>query len=113
MSILKSLASLETAEDFFDRFGIPYDQPVLDVYRLHILQRMHDRLAVIDLDAQDLEAQADTVAAALAAAYQDFVLSDAQTEKVFKVFRRTNKPAAPAGRAVVALAEIRGVGSQG
>ena len=105
--LLESLATLETAEEFLDRFGIPFEQRVVDVHRLHILQRMHDRLAVVDLASMDEGCQSETIAAALAAAYQDFVYSDARTEKVFRIFHR---PAAggPAGKTVIPLADIRG-----
>ena len=47
------LGALETAEEFLDRFAVPYEQRVVDVHRLHILQRFHDRLAEVDLDGLD------------------------------------------------------------
>ena len=78
------LEELASAEDFLDYFGIPYDPQVVQVNRLHILQRFHDYL----------EKNASPEATPshgehrrwLVAAYEDFVRSDALTEKVFKVF---------------------------
>lgn len=109
-AFLDSLEDLETAEDFLKHFGIPYDQSVVNVNRLHILQRMHDRLATVALDAMGEGEQREAVAAALAAAYHDFVVSDARTEKVFRVFQQAERGGT--GRTVVPLADIRGVGSR-
>lgn len=81
------LAELEGAEDFLRYFDVPFEQSVVHVNRLHILQRFHDYLAA----AGDLpDAVGDRYgfyAERLAAAYEDFVRSDARTEKVFRVFR--------------------------
>ena len=78
---------LESAEDFLVFFGVDFDPAVVHVSRLHILQRFHDYLD----DAGDLSAEPAARYAAYAAllnrAYQDFVTSDARTEKVFRVFR--------------------------
>lgn len=87
MSLANDLESLESAEDFLDYFGLEYDPTVVHVNRLHILQRFHDYLAK---DQQTLPAgepaQLEAYRQSLARAYQDFVESDALTEKVFKVF---------------------------
>ena len=79
---LKELAS---AEDFLDYFGVPYEAGVVRVKRLHILQRFHDYLA-----KQEAGKLPDYAAYRrwLARAYDDFLHSDAQTEKVFAVFQR-------------------------
>ena len=107
--MLETLRSLETAEDFLDHFAIPYEQRVVDVNRLHILQRLHDRLAEADLEDLDDTRLHRTVSAFLAAAYRDFVASDARTEKVFRVFHRAAPTAGTQGRTLVPLADIRGV----
>ncbi|MCG6942803.1 MAG: nitrogenase-stabilizing/protective protein NifW [Thiohalocapsa sp.] len=82
-----ALDELESAEDFLVFFGVDFDPAVVHVSRLHILQRFHDYLD----DAGDLSAEPAARYAAYAAllnrAYQDFVTSDARTEKVFRVFR--------------------------
>ena len=107
--LLETLKSFETAEDFLDHFAIPYEQRVIDVNRLHILQRLHDRLAGTDLECMDDDRLHETVSAFLAGAYRDFVVSDARTEKVFKVFRRAAETARPAGKTMIPLADVRGI----
>lgn len=81
----EDLAGLDSAEDFLNYFGIPFDARIVQVKRLHILQRYHDYLA-------KQEAGKTPEFAAwrgwLLRAYEDFVGSSAQQEKVFAVFRR-------------------------
>jgi nitrogenase-stabilizing/protective protein len=80
---------LESAEEFLEYFGIAYQTEVLEVSRLHILQRFHDYLAAAwsTLPAGG-EPRREIYRNLLAQAYQDFVVSDPSTEKVFAVFRR-------------------------
>jgi len=81
------LSDLESAEDFLDYFGVAYDPGVVHVNRLHILQRFHDYLG------KGQESPAPTHAeyrVSLARAYDDFVRSDAITEKVFRVLKRAS-----------------------
>lgn len=86
ITIEETLQGLSAAEEFLDFFGIAYDPHVVEVYRLHILQRFHDYLArTDDLPAEDGPRRA-TYARWLARAYQDFVGSSAAAEKVFRVF---------------------------
>jgi len=78
---------LESAEDFLNYFELDYDQTVVHVNRLHILQRFHDYLAKgAEAMPSDEEAKRAVYKTLLTRAYQDFVESDALTEKVFKVF---------------------------
>ena len=85
MNLREDLEELESAEDFLDYFRLPYDPAVVHVNRLHILQRYHNYLAKTTLP--DVEAARRAIyTTLLQQAYQDFVLSDALTEKVFKVF---------------------------
>lgn len=79
---LDELADLESAEDFLDYFDIAYERPVVHVNRLHILQRFSDYLK----GAAGGKTH-EFYRASLQRAYDDFVGSNAQTEKVFKVFR--------------------------
>ncbi|MEL0584036.1 MAG: nitrogenase-stabilizing/protective protein NifW [Candidatus Thiodiazotropha sp. (ex. Lucinoma kazani)] len=81
------LDELSSAEDFLDYFGIDFDQTVVHVNRLHILQRFHDYLDEIDEMPESDEERRKLYAGMLDSAYHDFVKSDAITEKVFKVFR--------------------------
>lgn len=87
MSFEEELEDLSSAEDFLDYFAVPYEQSIVHVNRLHILQRFHDYLAQAeDNMPEDETAKRAVYKKLLERAYQDFVESDAQTEKVFKVF---------------------------
>lgn len=85
LTLDEALEELVSAEDFLDYFGIEYDAPVVHVNRLHILQRFHNYLGKATLPEAEA-ARREMYVAALQQAYQDFVKSDALTEKVFKVF---------------------------
>lgn len=82
------LKALSSAEDFFAFFAVPYDEPVVQVNRLHILKRFYqylrksDGLATLD-EIERYRRYRDL----LARAYQDFVTSTPAQEKVFKVFQ--------------------------
>lgn len=81
------MADLESAEDFLEYFGIAYEPGVVQVNRLHILQRFHDYLG------RRIDKTIPTHAeyrANLAQAYDDFVRSDAITEKIFRVLKRAS-----------------------
>ena len=81
------LDELSSAEDFLEYFEIEYDQKVVHVNRLHILQRFHDYINKAgELPGADAELHT-LYKQLLLRAYEDFVSSDALTEKVFKVFR--------------------------
>ncbi|MBE7376522.1 nitrogenase-stabilizing/protective protein NifW [Pseudomonas lopnurensis] len=87
MTLDEALEELVSAEDFLNFFGVPFVPSVVQVNRLHIMQRYHDYLC----QAGDIEHLTDEVRHTvyrqlLGRAYEDFVVSDAQTEKVFKVF---------------------------
>ncbi|MCX9154636.1 nitrogenase-stabilizing/protective protein NifW [Niveibacterium sp. 24ML] len=82
-ALAAELAELESIEDFLVYFGIAYDPAVVQVNRLHILQRFHDYLRTAD-EPPDYQQWHER----LARAYDDFVRSDALTEGVFRVFKR-------------------------
>lgn len=85
LTLDEAMEELVSAEDFLNYFGIEFDASVVQVNRLHILQRYHNYLAKATLP--DVEAARRVIyATLLQQAYQDFVKSDALTEKVFKVF---------------------------
>jgi nitrogenase-stabilizing/protective protein len=85
LTLDEAMEELVSAEDFLTYFGIEFDPSVVHVNRLHILQRYHNYLAKTTLP--DVEAARRVIyATLLQQAYQDFVKSDALTEKVFKVF---------------------------
>lgn len=95
--LLGDMAALESAEDFLDYFSVPFDAAVVQVNRLHILQRFHDYLKRFPQERQPAFSE---VRECLSQAYDDFVHSDALTEKVFRVHRRA------AGIATVPLTSI-------
>jgi len=77
------MEELSSAEEFLEFFGISYDEAVVRVNRLHILQRFHSYMAREPAGGDERA----HMAALLRRAYEDFVRSDARSEKVFKVFR--------------------------
>ena len=88
----EDMEELSSAEDFLEYFDIAFDQRVVHVNRLHILQRFHDYLS----REENLNEQASSERYArhkllLNKAYLDFVDSDAQAEKVLKIFKM-NEP---------------------
>lgn len=96
---LADLAELESAEDFLDFFKIPFDQAVVHVNRLHILQRYHDYLQAHRERAG--EPGYLDYKALLTQAYEDFVRSDAYTEKVMRVHQKAS------GIATVSVSSIK------
>ena len=101
-SLTTRLKALSSAEDFFAFFGVPYDESIVKVNRLHILKRFYqylhraqglDGLNEIDMFRRYREF--------LVQAYTDFTTSNAATEKVFKVFQDTD------GRQQVSLDSLR------
>ena len=82
------LDELSSAEDFLEYFDIPYDPAVVQVNRLHILQRFHDYIEQMGVVPAEDKARRVRYAGLLSSAYNDFVESDALTEKEFKVFHR-------------------------
>jgi len=91
LTLDEALDELVSAEDFLEYFEIPFDASVVQINRLHIMQRFHDYLSQSDAGLDDYQDNEDALKAVyralLTQAYQDFVESDALTEKVFKVFR--------------------------
>lgn len=92
LTLEEALEELSAAEDFLEFFNIEYDAGIVHVNRLHILQRFHDYLANgEEMMPEDDAAKREVYTRLLTRAYQDFVTSDALTEKVFKVFHM-NEP---------------------
>jgi nitrogenase-stabilizing/protective protein len=86
LTLDEALEDLSAAEEFLEYFGIDYDARTVQVNRLHILQRFHDYMAQAGALPEDEAARRAVYARLLQQAYDDFVKSDALTEKVFKVF---------------------------
>jgi nitrogenase-stabilizing/protective protein len=85
-TFLQQLKVLSSAEDFLQYFGVPFDQHVVNVSRLHILKRFFQYIRQENLlsmtDEVRLFAQ---YREQLTKAYADFVRSTPAQEKVFKV----------------------------
>jgi nitrogenase-stabilizing/protective protein len=83
------LQELVSAEDFLDHFGVEYEQSIVQVNRLHILQRFHDYLSNNPYTGDD-DGRHAHYRRFLALAYHDFTVSDALTEKVFAVLKKAS-----------------------
>ena len=102
-SLTQRLKALSSAEDFLHFFGVPYDERVVHVNRLHILKRFYQYLHKAEgLDGIDEIELFRRYRAMLAQAYRDFVHSTPVQEKVFKVFQEAN------GMRTVSLESVRG-----
>lgn len=87
-TFLQQLKALSSAEDFLQYFGVPFDQQVVNVSRLHILKRFFQYIRQENLLAQTDDVGLYTLyRAQLVKAYADFVKSTPAQEKVFKVFQ--------------------------
>lgn len=95
-NFIELMEELESAEEFLDFFAVPYDPAVVNVNRLHILQRFHDYLR-----GAGQHPEYETWRGLLARAYDDFVRSTPQAEGVFQVFKRAQ------GIATVPITAIR------
>ena len=80
------MEELSSAEDFLDYFEIDYEASIVHVNRLHILQRFHDYISEVEELPDDADKLRTLYREMLLGAYEDFVKSNALTEKVFKVF---------------------------
>ncbi len=86
--LIERLAKLSSAEEFLEFFGIPFDQAVVHVNRLHILKRFYQYLRrEQQLNKLDEVAMFQRYRGLLTKAYEDFVRSTPAREKVFKVFQ--------------------------
>ena len=104
LNLNEALEELESAEDFLNYFGVAFDPAVVHVNRLHILQRYHNYLAQAGALPEAEAAQRAVYTTWLGRAYQDFVESDALSEKVFKVFHQHEPQTAFVPHASSALA---------
>ncbi|AFZ27455.1 Nitrogen fixation protein NifW [Cylindrospermum stagnale PCC 7417] len=79
---------LVDAEEFFHFFNLPYDHDVVHVNRLHILKKFSQYINEIDDNSADLspEEKLNQYSAAFQKAYEVFLESTPQEQKLFKVF---------------------------
>lgn len=90
-NLTQRLQALSSAEDFFEFFGVAYEERVVHVNRLHMLKRFHQYLnrseGLAALDEVNLFRRYREL---LLRAYQDFVRSTPAREKVFRVFQEAD-----------------------
>ena len=80
------MEELNSAEAFLSYFAIDFDPEIVQVNRLHILQRFHNYLRKTQEMPEEDAARRLIYKDLLTTAYSDFIDSDARTEKVFRVF---------------------------
>lgn len=87
-TLVQRLTKLSSAEDFLDFFGLPYEQSVLNVSRLHILKRFFQYMRNEHvMNITDETEMFRHMRKLLARSYDDFVRSTPAKEKVFKVLQ--------------------------
>jgi nitrogenase-stabilizing/protective protein len=90
---LDRFKQLVDAEEYFEFFQLPYDQKFVNVNRLHILKKFSQLIKEIDdkyTEISDSE-KLNKYTEALEKAYQVFLESTPQQEKLFKVFNEKPK----------------------
>ena len=92
---------LVNAEEYFEFFKLPYDPQVVSVNRVHILQKFSQLIRAASATSSELreEEQLKRYRTALQNAYELFLTSTPQEQKLFKVFNEKPKN-------VVLLSEI-------
>lgn len=90
---LAQFKHLVDAEQYFEFFELPYDPQILNVNRLHILQKFSNFIRNAGLEATELSEPEilEHYCAALQQAYALFLTSNSLEQKLFKVFNE--KPA--------------------
>lgn len=90
---LDRFKQLVDAEEYFDFFQLPYDQKVVNINRLHILRKFSEFMKEIDDNYTDLSSsdRLNKYREALEKAYQVFLDSTPQEQKLFKVFNEKPK----------------------
>ncbi len=90
---LEKFNKLVNAEDYFDFFQLPYDQKIVNVNRLHILQKFSGYIKEIDKNNSELNEseRLGKYREALENAYQVFIESTPHEQKLFKVFHQKPK----------------------
>ena len=87
-ALMNTMKNFSSAEEFLDFLGVEYVPQIVHVNRLHILKRFQQYLAKDPISETLPEsAQRKVYKQCLEQAYGDFVISNAVTEKVFKVFQ--------------------------
>lgn len=93
------------AEGFFELLQVNYRPDLVQVYRLHILQRFHDYLQGQE-PPNDETAALELAGAMLRRAHDDFVASKASTQAALRVYQRANSGDGKGHEVVIPLARI-------
>ena len=98
---IEEFKKLSDAEEYFQFFELDYDQKIVNINRLHILKKFSQYIQEIDDNSADLiaEEKLNQYCLALQQAYEVFLESTPQEQKVFKVFK--DKP-----KNVITLTEL-------
>ncbi|WAL58428.1 nitrogenase-stabilizing/protective protein NifW [Thermocoleostomius sinensis] len=83
---LSEFNQLTDAEQFFDFFDLPYDPNIVNVNRLHILQKFSALIKQLNDDQFSEIEKLDYYRSALQQAYTLFLTSNSLEQKLFKVF---------------------------
>jgi nitrogenase-stabilizing/protective protein len=83
---LAEFNQLTDAEQYFEFFGLPYDPTIVNVNRLHILQKFSNLVKGLDLTGASEEAILNQYQQSLQQAYDLFLSSNSVEQKLFKVF---------------------------
>ena len=99
--LLRNLADLSSAEDFFAYFDLTFDPKVMAVSRLHILKRFHDNLSRVEgVEALDDPAAREVYRRRLADAYHELAAGASPAASAFPGLVRK-------GVGFVALSNVR------
>jgi len=109
----KDFQALVNAEDYFAFFELPYDPRVVNVNRLHILRKFAQYLAPLEHFQGSEEERLEQARQALEKAYQTFLTSTPQQEKLFRVFQDYGCPDPVGGCAGCSSSGERGECSPG
>ncbi|MCO8144586.1 nitrogenase-stabilizing/protective protein NifW [Rhodovulum tesquicola] len=85
-SVLEQMHELSSAEDLFSFLLLPYDPAVLNRARLHVMKRMGDYLARVDLSVLDEDGVFLEARRALKQAHADFENSTPRAQKALKIY---------------------------
>jgi len=83
---LAEFNQLTDAEQFFEFFDLPYDAKIVNVNRLHILQKFSQLIKQLDGVELSETQQLNQYRSALQQAYALFLSSNSLEQKLFKVF---------------------------
>jgi nitrogenase-stabilizing/protective protein len=97
---IEEFKKLTDAEEYFKFFELDYDPKLVNVNRLHILKKFSQFISEIDSNSElTNEEKLNQYSLALQQAYQTFLESSPQEQKLFKVFK--DKP-----KNVITLTEL-------